>query len=101
MSLGPVVSAFKSAMWWGMSPIPETLTASARSGYTAAMADPLRKMPADEEPDPFRYGSRWKRVRLTDGEVISQETPLTPDDLLDPQPGDEIPELERFKKSGG
>jgi Uma2 family endonuclease len=63
------------------------------------MADPLRKMPADEDPetaawraDPFRYGSRWKRVRLPDGQVIDQETPLTPEDLLDPQPGDEVPQ---------
>jgi Uma2 family endonuclease len=54
------------------------------------MADPLRKMPADDEPDPFRYGSRWKRVRLPDGGVIDQEIPLTPEDLLDPQPGDEV-----------
>jgi Uma2 family endonuclease len=63
------------------------------------MADPLRKMPADEDPeiaawraDPFRYGSRWKRVRLPDGQVIDQEIPLTPEDLLDPQPGDEVPQ---------
>jgi Uma2 family endonuclease len=54
------------------------------------MGDPLRKMPADEEPDPFRYGSRWRRVRLPNGEVIDQEIPLTPEDLLDPQPGDEV-----------
>jgi Uma2 family endonuclease len=63
------------------------------------MATPLRKMPADEDPetaawraDPFRYGSRWKRVRLPDGKVIDQEIPLTPEDLLDPQPGDEVPQ---------
>lgn len=63
------------------------------------MANPLRKMPADEDPeiaawraDPFRYGSRWKRVRLPDGQVIDQEIPLTPEDLLDPQPGDEVPQ---------
>ncbi len=54
------------------------------------MANPLRKMPTEEEPDPFRYGSRWKRVRLPNGEVIDQEIPLTPEDLLDPQPGDEV-----------
>jgi Uma2 family endonuclease len=54
------------------------------------MADPLRKMLADEEPDPFRYGSRWKRVRLPNGDVFDQEIPLTPEDLLDPQPGDEV-----------
>ena len=54
------------------------------------MADPLRKMLADEEPGPFRYGSRWRRVRLPNGDVIDQEIPLTPEDLLDPQPGDEV-----------
>ncbi len=54
------------------------------------MADPLRKPPADEEPDPFRYGSRRKRVRLPSGEVVEQEVPLTAEDLLDPQPGDEV-----------
>lgn len=54
------------------------------------MADPLRKPPADEEPDPFRYGSRRKRVRLSSGEVVEQEVPLTAEDLLDPQPGDEV-----------
>jgi Uma2 family endonuclease len=63
------------------------------------MANPLRKMPADEDPetaawraDPFRYGSRWKRVRLPDGQVIDKEIPLTPEDLLDPQLGDEVPQ---------
>ncbi len=54
------------------------------------MADPLRKPPADAEPDPFRYGSRRKRVRLPSGEVVEQEVPLTAEDLLDPQPGDEV-----------
>ncbi|HEY0513126.1 MAG TPA: Uma2 family endonuclease [Thermoanaerobaculia bacterium] len=54
------------------------------------MVDPLRKMPIDEEPDPFRYGSRRQRVRLPGGEVVDQEIPLTPEDLLDPQPGDEV-----------
>jgi Uma2 family endonuclease len=54
------------------------------------MADPLRKPPIKGEPDPFRYGSRWKRIRLPNGEVIDQEIPLTPEDLLDPQPGDEV-----------
>ena len=61
------------------------------------MADPLRKLPPDGEPetdfwhaDPFRYGSRWQRVRLPSGEVTEQQIPLTPEDLLDPQLGDEV-----------
>jgi len=53
-------------------------------------ADPLRKLPASWSDDPFRYGSRWKSVRLPNGEIVEQEIPLTPDDLLDPQPGDEV-----------
>ncbi len=44
--------------------------------------------------DPFRYGSRWRRVRLPSGEVAGQEIPLTPEDLLDPEPGDETPQSE-------
>jgi Uma2 family endonuclease len=56
------------------------------------MAYPLRNTSAPGEPDPFRYGSRWRRVRLPNGEVVEQEIPLTPEDLLDPQPGDEIPQ---------
>lgn len=61
------------------------------------MAQPARKMPPHGEPettawsaDPVRYGSRWRRVRLPNGEVADQEIPLTPDDLLDPQLGDEV-----------
>lgn len=60
------------------------------------MAEPLRKETAFLEPepslgaDPFRYGSRWMRVRLPSGEVIVQQIPLTVNDLLDPQLGDEV-----------
>src|SRR3954454_9736047 len=69
--------------------------------YTSTMATPLRKIPGDEDPetaawagrsDPFRYGSRWERVRLADGHGIDKEIPLTPDDLLAPQLGDEVPQ---------
>ncbi|HEX9944515.1 MAG TPA: Uma2 family endonuclease [Thermoanaerobaculia bacterium] len=63
------------------------------------MAEPVRKMPADREPefaptsaDPFRYGWRWRSVRLPSGEVVEQQIPLTPEDLLDPQLGDEVPQ---------
>jgi colicin import membrane protein len=61
------------------------------------MAQPARKMPRPGEPetvlpsvDPFRYGSRWRRVRLPSGEVTEQEIPLTAEDLLDPELGDEV-----------
>ena len=61
------------------------------------MAEPVRKMPAAGEPetglpgdDPFRYGYRWRRVRLPSGQVTEQQVPLTSEDLLDPQLGDEV-----------
>ncbi len=61
------------------------------------MAEPVRKMPADWEmeaeslsADPFRYGWRWRSVRLPGGEVTEQQIPLTAEDLLDPQLGDEV-----------
>jgi Uma2 family endonuclease len=57
------------------------------------MAVPLRKMPDPSwSDDPFRYGTRWKQVRLPNGEIVDQPIPLTPDDLLDPQLGDEVPQ---------
>lgn len=60
------------------------------------MAVPLRQMPVDwESPeaaelDPFRYGWRPKYVRLPNGELDEQRTPLTLEDLLDPQLGDVV-----------
>src|SRR4051812_25362635 len=61
------------------------------------MAEPVRKLPAAGEPetsptsaDPFRYGTRWRRVRLPNGQVTEQPIPLTPEDLLDPELGDEV-----------
>jgi Uma2 family endonuclease len=62
------------------------------------MAVPARKMPADWElepapsADPFRYGWRPKYVHLPGGEVIEEQIPLTPEDLLDPQLGDVVPQ---------
>jgi Uma2 family endonuclease len=61
------------------------------------MGEPARKLPADWEPDtapeaadPFRYGWRWQTVRLPNGKVTEQQIPLTAEDLLDPQLGDEV-----------
>ena len=63
------------------------------------MGEPARKLPADWEPDtapeaadPFRYGWRWQTVRLPNGKVTEQQIPLTAEDLLDPQLGDEVPQ---------
>lgn len=66
------------------------------------MAEPLRKLPASREDapndDPFRYGSRWVRRRLPNGKVVEQQVPLTADDLLDPQLGDEVPQSQLHYK---
>ena len=64
------------------------------------MAVPLRQMPVDwESPeaaelDPFRYGWRPRYVRLPNGELDEQRTPLTLEDLLDPQLGDVVTQSE-------
>ena len=58
-------------------------------------------MPEDWEPenapeslDPFRYGTRWRTVSLPNGEVTEQQIPLTAEDLLDPELGDEVTQSE-------
>ncbi|HEY4564789.1 MAG TPA: Uma2 family endonuclease [Thermoanaerobaculia bacterium] len=68
-----------------------------RSDYTPPMADPVRKQPAGGvlDDDPFFYGSRWISVRLPDGRIVDEQIPLTPDDLLDPQPGDQVTQSDK------
>src|SRR5881398_3039666 len=74
------------------SPILGTFGCLLEIRYSPPMAaDPLRKLPASWSDDPFRYGTRWTTVRLPNGKVVDQPIPLTPEDLLDPQLGDEIP----------
>src|SRR5262245_5695519 len=67
------------------------------------MAEPVRKMPADQEPEPdwrreegnpFPYGFRWRRVRLPSGEEKEETIPLTAQDVLNPQFGDKVPQTE-------
>src|SRR5689334_9256605 len=40
--------------------------------------------------DPYYYGSRWCPVQLPDGRVELREIPLTPEDFLHPQLGDQF-----------
>jgi len=62
------------------------------------MVVPARKLPDDweQEPapstDPFPYGWRPTYVHLPNGDVIEKDIPLTPEDLLDPQLGDVLPQ---------
>lgn len=68
-----------------------------RSLYTSSMSVPVRKQPAGGvlEDDPFFYGSRWISVRQPDGRIVDRQIPLTPDDLLDPQLGDQVTQSDR------
>src|SRR6185295_18836193 len=54
------------------------------------MPEPVPDWEPESSDDPFRYGSRLRRVRLPNGEVVVQEIPLTVEDLLDPELGDQV-----------
>lgn len=43
-------------------------------------------------PDPYRYGWRYVRHELPDGGLMVEHVPLTPEDLLHPQEGDQVTE---------
>ncbi|HTU22301.1 MAG TPA: Uma2 family endonuclease [Gemmataceae bacterium] len=45
-----------------------------------------------EQPDPFRFGWRYVQQIAADGSKESVRVPLTLDDVLHPQEGDEIPD---------
>src|SRR5215210_2547058 len=62
-------------------------------------AEPVRKLLPDQEPEPdwrrerddsFPYGYRLRRVRLPNGEETDEMIPLTAQDVLDPEYGDEV-----------
>ncbi len=40
--------------------------------------------------DPFFYGYRWIRVKTAEGKTVSEQVPLTREDLLDPQEDDHV-----------
>ncbi|HKV09839.1 MAG TPA: Uma2 family endonuclease [Thermoanaerobaculia bacterium] len=58
------------------------------------MAEPVKRAPAPDEiddldDDPFHVGWRWQWISLPDGTRTKREIPLTVEDLLDPQVGDQ------------
>ncbi len=48
--------------------------------------------PSGAQSDPFFYGARWVPVDRGAGRTDLEQVPLTEDDLLDPQEGDEMPQ---------
>ncbi len=40
--------------------------------------------------NPFFYGYRWVRVKTAEGKTVSEQVPLTREDLLDPQEDDHV-----------
>jgi Uma2 family endonuclease len=54
--------------------------------------------PPREEEDPFRYGRRHVKRTTPDGREVLDIVPLTLEDVLHPQEGDEISERPRHRK---
>jgi Uma2 family endonuclease len=48
--------------------------------------------PATDQPDPFRFGWRYRRGPAANGNTEDDRIPLTPEDVLHPQEYDQIPE---------
>ena len=57
-------------------------------------ASSTQTAPPVEEPtfEQVRRGYRWRSVLLPDGREVSVQVPLTPEDFLNPQEGDLVPE---------
>ncbi len=72
----------------GMDPAKLPLQAK---GHDASASVPAGA-PSGEESDPFFYGARWVPVDRGDGTTDLEQVPLTEEDLLDPQDGDEMPQ---------
>jgi colicin import membrane protein len=49
-----------------------------------------RSVPTPPDPDPYRYGSRFVRVTKPDGTEAVEQVPLTLEDVLHPEEGDDI-----------
>ncbi len=48
------------------------------------------RQPGDRATDPFRYGWRYREAYAADGELIVEQIPLTIEDVLHPQEGDQV-----------
>jgi Uma2 family endonuclease len=56
---------------------------------TAIESTPVT-LDAATEVDPYRYGWRYVRRSLPDGSVVTDQVPLTLDDVLHPEEGDQV-----------
>ena len=51
----------------------------------------VRQRPASPgAKDPFRLGYRWRRITAPDGREDLEQVPLTAEDLVSPQEGDQV-----------
>jgi Uma2 family endonuclease len=55
--------------------------------------------PAPPEPDdPYRYGWRYVRRELPDGNIVVEQQPLTLEDVIHPQEGDQVTESQPHER---
>lgn len=54
----------------------------------ATIIEEIRR-PGDNAPDPYRYGWRYRHYQHADGTLAFEQVPLTVEDLLHPQEGDQ------------
>ncbi len=65
---------------------PKIEARSATGGAGAAQREPEERL----AEDPFFYGYRWVQVKTAAGKTISEQVPLTREDLLDPREDDHV-----------
>ncbi|MCU0493655.1 MAG: Uma2 family endonuclease [Chloroflexaceae bacterium] len=57
---------------------------------TTTLDRPVETGATTQAEDPFRYGWRYVRRELSDGNVMTEQIPLTLEDVLHPQEGDQV-----------
>ncbi len=65
---------------------PQMEARAAPGGSLRGRRDPEERL----AEDPFFYGYRWVRVETAAGKTVSEQFPLTREDLLDPQEDDHV-----------